>query len=117
MLQRLLMTINASSTISGTASTMVSLPARPKSPQSGAVSTSSKDELRESVLVRSLANAGGFDLIAFADAVNRTIALVKKWSKSCKHYRELARNKISFTNFTKGDLVCHSFRCLKRKVD
>ena len=100
--QRLMMAINASATISGTASTYI---ARPHTPPSAVMSVSSKDEMRESVLVRSLATASGFDLAGFADAVQRTINLVKKWSKSCKSYRDLAKNKISFTNFTKGDLV------------
>lgn len=102
--QRLMTAISTSATISGTASTLA---ARPRTPPSARISVSSKDEMRESVLVRSLATASGFDLAAFADAVQKTINLVKKWSKSCKQYRDLARNKISFTNFAKGDLVCN----------
>ena len=100
--QRLMTAINTSATISGTASTIV---ARPHTPPSAALSVSSRDEMRESVLVRSLATASNFDLTAFADAVQKTINLVKKWSKSCKQYRDLSRHKLSFANFAKGDLV------------
>ncbi|WVQ97743.1 hypothetical protein IAU59_004857 [Kwoniella sp. CBS 9459] len=117
--QRLLNAINASTTISGTAGSQFVGTIRAKSPHkqssnppvsnpisaSGTLSTSSKDEMRESVLVRSLETAQGFDLIAFAEAVTRTIGLVKKWSKSCRQFRDAARNKISFANFTKGDLA------------
>jgi len=107
--QRLMTAINTSATISGTASTLV---ARPRTPPSAVISVSSKDEMRESGFIRSLATASGFDLVAFADAVQKTINLVKKWSKSCKQYRDLARNKISFTTFTKGDLVSGSWKHL-----
>ncbi|ORY25347.1 putative myosin heavy chain [Naematelia encephala] len=100
--QRVLSAINTSATISGTTSTQL---ARPKTPQSAAISVSSKDELRESVLVRSLAQAQAFDLVGFGEAVTRTIALVKKWNKASRQYRDAAKNKISFANFTKGDLA------------
>ncbi|WWC59113.1 uncharacterized protein I303_101661 [Kwoniella dejecticola CBS 10117] len=66
---------------------------------------SNKDEMRESVLIRSLESAQNFDLVLFSDAVTRTIGLVKKWSKSCRQFRDLAKNKITFTNFSKGDLA------------
>ncbi|WWD00241.1 hypothetical protein V866_007150 [Kwoniella sp. B9012] len=66
---------------------------------------SNKDELRESVLIRSLETAQNFDLVTFSEAVTKTIGLVKKWSKSCRQFRDLAKNKISFTNFAKGDLA------------
>nr|XP_019008838.1 uncharacterized protein I206_06522 [Kwoniella pini CBS 10737]OCF47619.1 hypothetical protein I206_06522 [Kwoniella pini CBS 10737] len=66
---------------------------------------SNKDELRESVLIRSLETAQNFDLALFSEAVSKTIGLVKKWSKSCRQFRDLAKNKITFTNFTKGDLA------------
>ncbi|OCF30460.1 hypothetical protein I316_07896 [Kwoniella heveanensis BCC8398] len=118
--QRLLNAINASTTISGTAGSQHVGIVRGKSPHkqpanpnpasnpisaSGTLSTSSKDEMRESVLVRSLETAQGFDLVVFAEAVTRTIGLVKKWSKSCRQFRDAARNKISFSNFAKGDLA------------
>ena len=103
--QRLMTAINTSATISGTASTLA---VRPRTPPSAVHSVSSTNDMRESILVRSLATASGFDLGGFAEAVQKTINLVKKWSKSCKQYRDLARNKISFTNFSKGDLVSHS---------
>lgn len=97
--QRIMSTIAASSTIS--ASTHIT---RPKSPQS--IPALSDDQpMRDSILVRSLATAGSFDLANFSDAVNKTISLVKKLNKSCRHYRDHARNKISFTAFAKGDLA------------
>lgn len=114
--QRLLHAINTSTTISGSAAQPRShspqpLNQPPSKPQisppsnqaaSTSLSTSSKDEMRESV---SLVAAQGFDLVEFTEAVTKTIGLVKKWSKSCRQYRDQARNKISFTNFAKGDLV------------
>ena len=105
--QRLLNSINASSTISGTTSTYVA-PQHSSPPASSAASTMSKDHMRESILARSLATASNFDLILFAESVQKTISLVKKWSKSCKLYRDMARNKLSFTGFAKGDLVSSS---------
>ncbi|WVW78803.1 hypothetical protein I302_100765 [Kwoniella bestiolae CBS 10118] len=66
---------------------------------------SNKDELRESVMIRSLETAQNLDLVVFSEAVTKTIGLVKKWSKSCRQFRDLAKNKISFTNFAKGDLA------------
>ncbi|WWC87153.1 uncharacterized protein L201_002039 [Kwoniella dendrophila CBS 6074] len=68
-------------------------------------SNSNNGELRESVLVRSLETAQNFDLVAFSEAVTKTIGLVKKWSKSCRQFRDLAKSKISFVNFAKGDLA------------
>nr|XP_031861804.1 uncharacterized protein CI109_002633 [Kwoniella shandongensis]KAA5528876.1 hypothetical protein CI109_002633 [Kwoniella shandongensis] len=104
--QRLLNAINMSTTISGSMQNNRSRsPPQTQNAASAALSMSSKDEMRESVLVRSLATAQGFDLVGFAEAVTRTIGLVKKWSKSCRQFRDLARNKISFANFTKGDLA------------
>ncbi|WVF70148.1 hypothetical protein IAT40_004936 [Kwoniella sp. CBS 6097] len=118
--QRLLNAINTSTTISGTAGSQHAGTVRAKSPHkqftssnpvsnpisaSGTLSTSSKDDMRESVLVRSLESAQAFDLVVFAEAVTRTIGLVKKWSKSCRQFRDAARNKISFANFAKGDLA------------
>ena len=101
--QRLLSAINASSTINGT-STAASRHLK-SPPASAAVSVSSKDELKESAMGKSLATAAAFDLVIFSEAVQRTISLVKKWSKSCKSYRDLSRSKISYNNFSKGDLV------------
>ena len=114
--QRLLHAINTSTTISGSAAQprsrspqllnqspskhQISPPSDPAAFTS--LSASSKDEMRESV---SLVAAQEFDLVEFTEAVTKTIGLVKKWSKSCRQYRDQARNKISFTNFAKGDLV------------
>jgi autophagy-related protein 11 len=107
--QRLLGLINASSTISGPAARSQSPPKSPPHSNLGtsinAAGNADGEQLRESTLIRSLAPAQQFDLVAFAEAVTRTIGLVKKWSKSCKQYREFARNKITFGNFSKGDLV------------
>lgn len=103
---RILTAINSSATISGTASLTAPRPASPKSP-----SVASADDQSESILSHSLATAASFDLEAFADAVNRTMNLVRKWQKSCKQYREQAKHKIAFANFTKGDLVRGTCLC------
>jgi autophagy-related protein 11 len=97
--QRLQTLINNSSTISGTASTFV------QKPMTTVQAISQGEDMRESVLVKSLEGASAFDLAGFSDAVQKTIGLVKKWSRSCKTYRDTAKHKISFANFTKGDLV------------
>ncbi|KIR26541.1 hypothetical protein I309_04510 [Cryptococcus deuterogattii LA55] len=111
--QRLLHAISTSTTISGSAAQPRSLIPQPlnQSPSkhpisqnpaaSTSLSASGKDEIHESV---SLVAAQDFDLVEFTEAVTKTIGLVKKWSKSCRQYRDQARNKISFTNFAKGDL-------------
>lgn len=122
--QRLLHAINTSTTISGSAAQprsrspqllnqspskhQISPPSDPAAFTS--LSASSKDEMRESV---SLVAAQEFDLVEFTEAVTKTIGLVKKWSKSCRQYRDQARNKISFTNFAKGDLVSIIRICAK----
>lgn len=100
--QRILSTIYASSTITGMASTHL-----PKlnNAQPAAAPTPFTGDMHESILVRSLAAAGSFDLEGFSETVNRTIVLLKKWCKSCKHYREATKNRIAFANFAKGDLV------------
>jgi autophagy-related protein 11 len=90
---RIITAITASSTIS--ASTHI----RPKSP------TPAVDKPIDSLLGRSLATADAFDLEYFADAINKTISLVKKLSKHCRNYRDVAKNKISFTAFGTGDLA------------
>lgn len=112
--QRLLHAISTSTTISGSAAQPRSRTPPPlnqprskhhinQSPAaSTSLSASGKDEMHESV---SLVAAQDFDLAEFTEAVTKTIGLVKKWSKSCRQYRDQARNKISFTNFAKGDLV------------
>ncbi|KIR54453.1 hypothetical protein I315_02937 [Cryptococcus gattii Ru294] len=112
--QRLLHAISTSTTISGSAAQPRSRTPQPlnqppskhhisQNPASStSLSASGKDEMHESV---SLVAAQDFDLAEFTEAVTKTIGLVKKWSKSCRQYRDQARNKISFTNFAKGDLV------------
>lgn len=73
---------------------------------SGTSKLPSKEELKDStVLNKSLATAQTFDIGAFSDSVMKTINLVKKWGKSCKTYRDLSRNRLSFRDFGKGDLV------------
>ena len=39
------------------------------------------------------------------DAVNKAGSTIRKWQKQCKEYRDRAKGKISFRNFTKGDLA------------
>ncbi|KAF8314918.1 hypothetical protein DL93DRAFT_2079518 [Clavulina sp. PMI_390] len=46
-----------------------------------------------------------FDLDAFAETVLKANSTIRKWQKQCKEYRDRARGKISFRNFTKGDLA------------
>ncbi|TYJ54414.1 hypothetical protein B9479_004924 [Cryptococcus floricola] len=118
--QRLFDAINSSTTISGTAAQ-----GRSRSPtfhQSGSLPAAKShfetsyetktvpgsDQLdASSTSAASFATspASSFDIQAFADAVTKTIGMAKKWSKSCRQYRDQAKNKISFTNFSKGDLA------------
>ena len=46
-----------------------------------------------------------FDHDQFLEAVNKVAQTLRKWQKQCKEYREKAKGKISFRNFTKGDLA------------
>jgi autophagy-related protein 11 len=46
-----------------------------------------------------------FDHDDFAEALAKTGSTIRKWQKQCKEYRERAKGKISFRNFTKGDLA------------
>ncbi|KAI0346465.1 putative peripheral membrane protein [Trametopsis cervina] len=46
-----------------------------------------------------------FDHDVFLEAVNKAGQTIRKWQKQCKDYREKAKGKISFRNFTKGDLA------------
>jgi autophagy-related protein 11 len=39
------------------------------------------------------------------DVINKTGSTIRKWQKQCKDYRDRAKGKISFRNFTKGDLA------------
>lgn len=41
----------------------------------------------------------------FLEGVNKVAQTIRKWQKQCKEYREKAKGKISFRNFTKGDLA------------
>lgn len=47
----------------------------------------------------------GLDHDHLLDVVNRTGSTIRKWQKQCKEYRDRAKGKISFRNFTKGDLA------------
>jgi hypothetical protein len=67
--------------------------------------TQSTVSLRESVLIRSLASAQQFDLEAFTETVNKVVVRCKRYQKAWKHTREICKNRISFTDFQKGDLV------------
>lgn len=84
------------------------------SPSSAA--PSSVTDLRESVLVRSLASAQSFDLDGFSEGINRVVVRLKRYTKGYKHMRDVARNKISFTDFQKGDVVSSAIR-LERSSD
>lgn len=100
---KLLNTINASSSISGSSSTHMSKPTGNEAVVQQVVNDG--DSKDSTALTSSLSVAQAFDLVIFAEAVQKTINLVRKYVKSCKTYRDLARNRISFTNFGKGDLV------------
>jgi autophagy-related protein 11 len=41
----------------------------------------------------------------FLDVIAKTASTIHKWQKQCKEYRERAKGKISFRNFSKGDLA------------
>lgn len=46
-----------------------------------------------------------FDHDHFQEALGKPALTIRKWQKQCKEYRERAKGKISFRNFTKGDLA------------
>lgn len=46
-----------------------------------------------------------FDHDHFLEGVAKTGSVIRKWQKQCKEYRERAKSKITFRNFTKGDLA------------
>ncbi|KAF9010058.1 putative peripheral membrane protein [Cyathus striatus] len=46
-----------------------------------------------------------FDHDHFLEGISKTGLTIRKWQKQCKEYRERAKGKISFRNFTKGDLA------------
>jgi autophagy-related protein 11 len=46
-----------------------------------------------------------FDLDAFTETILKSGSTIRKWQKQCKDYRERARGKIAFRDFTKGDLA------------
>jgi autophagy-related protein 11 len=46
-----------------------------------------------------------FDHNDLLEAIKNTGSTVRKWQKQCKEYRERAKGKISFRNFSKGDLA------------
>jgi len=75
---------------------------RPASPISATQSTIS---IRDSVLIRSLASAQQFDLEAFTEVVNKVVVRIKKYQKAYKHSQSICKNRITFTDFQKGDLV------------
>jgi hypothetical protein len=77
---------------------------RAGSPVSATHSTTS---LGESAFARSLQSAQDFDLEIFTEAVNKVVLRTKRYQKGYKHMRDVCRNKISFTDFQKGDLVSY----------
>lgn len=92
---RLHTAIQSSATISG------STPAL--KPQETEVRDDQRDD--QLLLQQELGVLDEYDLEAFTDAVNRTMSLVKKWQKSCRAYRDRAKDKLAFSNFGKGDLA------------
>lgn len=46
-----------------------------------------------------------FDHDQFLEVMAKPGSTIRKWQKQCKEYRERAKAKISFRNFTKGDLA------------
>jgi autophagy-related protein 11 len=46
-----------------------------------------------------------FDHDQFLESIAKTGAVIRKWQRQCKDYRERAKGKISFRNFAKGDLA------------
>ncbi|KAH9973939.1 autophagy-related protein 11-domain-containing protein [Russula compacta] len=46
-----------------------------------------------------------FDHDHFLEAIKKTGSTIRKWQKQCKEYRERSKGKISFRNFSKGDLA------------
>ena len=93
---RLHTAIQSSATISGSTSALLK-------GQETAETIKETDD--QSVLQQELTTLDEYDLEAFTDAVNRTMSLVKKWQKSCRSYRDRAKDKIAFSNFGKGDLA------------
>lgn len=75
------------------------------------------DEMNESVLLRSLATATAFDLESFSEAVMKLLDLIKKFTRKAKQYRDEAKNKIAFSNFSNGDLVrLHIYDIVENKL-
>lgn len=102
---RLHTAIQSSATISGSTSALI--PRLRHNSQESYIDTVTQTttDVDEKLLETELASLQAYDLVAFADAVARTMTLVKKWQKSCKQYRERAKEKIAFANFVKGDLA------------
>jgi len=46
-----------------------------------------------------------FDHDNLLEAIKGTGSTIRKWQKQCKEYRDRAKGKISFRNFSKGDLA------------
>jgi autophagy-related protein 11 len=46
-----------------------------------------------------------FDHDNLLEAIKDTGSTIRKWQKQCKEYRDRAKGKISFRNFSKGDLA------------
>lgn len=65
----------------------------------------SSSDMRESVLIRGLASAQAFDLDGFSEAINKLVGRLKRYTKGYKHMRDVARNRIAFSDFQKGDVV------------
>ena len=46
-----------------------------------------------------------YDPSSLPEAVTKMVSTIRKWQKQCKEYRDRAKAKISFRNFSKGDLA------------
>ncbi|KAK2461273.1 hypothetical protein APHAL10511_006800 [Amanita phalloides] len=46
-----------------------------------------------------------YDHDHFLEAIAKAGSTIRKWQRQCRDYREKAKGKISFRNFTKGDLA------------
>ena len=46
-----------------------------------------------------------FDHDEFLEEIKKTGSTIRKWQKQCKEYRERGKTKISFRNFSEGDLA------------
>ncbi|KAJ9092258.1 hypothetical protein QFC21_006900 [Naganishia friedmannii] len=95
---RLHAAIQSSATISGSTPALLRV-------QDPVDAVANREPDGQSLLQQELDLLQEYDLDGFTDAVNRTMSLVKKWQKSCRSYRDRAKDKLAFSNFGRGDLA------------